>query len=146
MSKRKRLVSTFDKYLKIPILDKKHSTMIFRKRFFLSENNRSTRIFKQIETGKITEIICVSLEIIINNKWETIVYYDNVHGYLHRHERLSASDESETIATLGVRQKGTVRRLLKWAIRDISINYINYKKRFLKSSGFSKTEIWENMY
>ena len=120
--------------------------MIFRKRFFLSENNRSTRIFKQIETGKITEIICVSLEIVINSKWETIVYYDNVHGYLHRHERLSASDESETIATLGVRQKGTVRRLLKWAIRDISINYINYKKRFLKSSGFSKTEIWENMY
>lgn len=147
MSKRKKFVNEFKLLIKsIEKSQVNHKNEVFEKHFFLSENNRSTRVFKQIETGRITEIVCVSLDVLLNNEWETIVYYDNVHGILHRHERLSIIDRSDSIATISIRQKGTVRRLLKWAIKDITKNYDIYKKRFLRRSGFPKDEILYNIY
>ncbi len=146
MSKRKRQTASFIKYLRTSYTRKDHKKGIFGKHFYLSENNRVTRVYEKIETGKITEVVCVSLDINISANWETIVYYDNVHGSLHRHERLSIEDKSDSIVSIGIRQKGTVRRLLKWAIKDISLNYTNYKKRFLKRSNYSKSKILENLY
>jgi len=146
VSKRKRSIVDIREFSETFVSKEKHSEKISRNKFYLSDNNRSVRVFKQIETGKVIEIVCVSLEILIDKKWKTITYYDNIHGYLHRHERVSLSDESETIVVLGVRQKGSTRRLLRWAIKDITINYASYKKRFLKRSNYTKLEIWENMY
>lgn len=119
---------------------------VLAKPYHLSENNRITRVYRKLPSGEITTIICVSLDCLLNNKWRTILYYDNVHGYLHKHERLSLNDSSETISSQSVKKKGSQNELMKWAIKNISINYIFYKRKFLKNSGYSKFEIVTNLY
>jgi len=127
-------------------VDKLHQVSTFRRHFYLSDNNRVTRIYEQIETGRLVEIVCASLDTHFKGKWITIVRYDTHHGYMHKHERVSIENESTTVTILGVRQKGTRRRLLRWAIRDINTNYLVYKRKFLKRSGYSKNEIWFNLF
>ena len=53
---------------------------------------------------------------------------------MHRHTLVSLDDKTETIDTKGVKQKGTNKRLLSWAINDIKNNYIHYKKKVILRS------------
>ena len=103
--------------------------------FPLTEVDRLTKIYKLDQSGEISEITCVSLEIRIKEEWVTIVYYDSFHnGLLHRHVTLSMTDRSDSPTTEGVRKNGTQRELLTWAIKDIVQNYFYYKRRFFKRS------------
>ncbi|MEK7550430.1 MAG: hypothetical protein AAB535_01440 [Patescibacteria group bacterium] len=119
---------------------------VLAKPYHLSETNRITRVYRKLPTGEISAIICISLDCYFNRKWRTILYYDTVHGYLHRHERLSLKDMSETISTQNVKKKGSQNQLMNWVIRDISRNYISYKIKFLQNSGCSKSEIVTTIY
>lgn len=97
----------------------------------LSENNRITYIYKQIETGNIIEIVNASFEVKYLNKWITILRYDSHHGYMHRHRLITLDEETEIVDKIGVKQKGTTKRLLRWAIDDIKTNYIFYKRKII---------------
>lgn len=91
-------------------------------------------------------IVCVSLDCFINENWHTIIYYDSVHGELHRHEKFSLDGKTETITTFGIEQKGSQEMLMRWAIRDISDKHTSYKRRFLKNIGCNKVEVLYNLY
>lgn len=103
--------------------------------FPLTEVDRLTKIYKTNKDGEISEITCVSLEIKINKEWVTIVYYDSFHsGSLHKHVTVSMADRSDSPTTDGVRKKGTQRKLLTWAIKNIATNYFYYKRNFFRRS------------
>ena len=119
--------------------------IILKNSIFLTENNKINYIYKTSLTGKVIEVTNVSLEIYFKKKWVTILRYDNYHGYMHRHVSVSISDNSDTATVLNVRQKGTNRRLLRWAIDDIKERYLIYKTKFLERSGYSKLDIIDNL-
>jgi len=102
--------------------------------FILSENNKLIYIYKVKPTGKVIEVISVSLNIKVSKKWETIIYYDSTHGYMHRHRRIDLTTDDYIVDREGVRQRGTRRRLLRWAIEDLKKNYIYYKRSFIKNN------------
>lgn len=106
--------------------------------FPLTEVDRLTKIYKVNKAGEISEITCISLDIKVNNKWITIVYYDNFHNIiLHKHIRVSLQNTSDAPNTIGVPKKGTQRKQLTWAIKDIIANYSSYKEKFFKRSKLS---------
>lgn len=115
--------------------------------FPLTEIDRLTKIYKVNKDGKISEITCASLEIKINKEWITIVYYDSFHsGLLHKHVTVSMVDRSDSPTTDGVRKKGTQRKLLTWAIKDITTNYFYYKRNFFRRSKISFKDTIDMQY
>ena len=98
----------------------------------VSENNRLTYIYKESEIKKIIEIINVSFEVKYKHNWITILRYDTHHGYMHRHSLISLDEKTEIIDKIGIRQKGSSKRLLRWAIDDIKSNYISYKRKIIE--------------
>lgn len=115
--------------------------------FPLTEVDRLTKIYKVNKDGEIFEITCVSLEIKINEEWVTIVYYDNFHsGLLHKHITVSMADRSDSPTTAGVRKKGTQRKLLTWAIKDITTDYFYYKRNFFRRSKISFKDTIDMQY
>lgn len=111
---------------------RKQLLRIHRNDFRLSNNNRLTYVYKTENKGILIEVTNVSLEIQINNKWETIIRYDNAHGKLHRHTRITINSNADIVDYIGVKQKGSQKRLLGWAIDDIKKKYIIYKSKFLE--------------
>ena len=115
--------------------------------FPLTEVDGLTKIYKTNRDGEIYEITCVSLEIKINNEWITIIYYDSFHnGLLHKHVTVSMADRSDSPTTDGVRKKGTQRKLLTWAIKDITANYFYYKRNFFRRSKISFKDTIDMQY
>ena len=104
----------------------------------LSDTDRITYVFKyqkfKSKSIKVIEVTSVTYEIITDNKWMTIIYYDSTHGNLHRHIRISLINTSDTVTTKGVKKKGDHASWLKWAIKDLQNRYVYYKKEFLKRS------------
>jgi len=136
--KRKLLKKKNNKYAK-KILKTSEEFKISKQEHIITENNRITCIhkYKKVNRGKVEifEIICVSLEIRIKNKWKTIIYYDSSHdGNLHRHTKIAYPDESDITDQNNVKRKGTQEKLLEWAIKDIKNNFIVYRKNYLKRS------------
>lgn len=132
---------------KIKTLNSKKAPVkkVWRNYISLTQNNRITYVYHKKTTGKVTRLVCISLEMLYEEKWVTIMRYDDFHGYLHKHEIINLDGKSDTPTVLGVRQKGTNHRLLTWALKDIRNNYLIYKTRFLKRSGFNKDEITEQL-
>ena len=100
----------------------------------LSEHDMIIYMFETDEEGTITKIVNVSYQTYINNTWMTILRYDNEHGFLHRHMRISLCSQDEIISTAGVKKKGTPHNWLTWAIEDTKDRYFDYKRGFLKRS------------
>ena len=95
-----------------------------------------------IDSKKVKrEITSVSYECLINNKWVTIVYYDNDASHddrLHVHFKISyQNQEYEAPQSKNVRQRGTIRRLNTWAVEDLKNNYAIYKKKFIIRSNLT---------
>lgn len=116
--------------------NKKKQVMIshtHRTDFLLTTNNKLTYVYQTNIYGQMIEITCVSLEIQIEDKWKTVVYYDSTHNkQLHRHTYFSIETDTDVVDYFGVKKKGSQKRLLKWAIQDIKNNYLIYKKQFIK--------------
>lgn len=103
---------------------------------YLSDSDRITYKYKRDpKDNKISEVVNVSLDIKIKDRWMTIKRYDSSHGFLHKHTRISIDNNSEIVSTGGVRKKGKHSNWLTWAIKDIRGNFWNYKVAFLKRSG-----------
>lgn len=100
----------------------------------LTENDRVTYLYKKDRQNRIKEVINVSYELNIQNKWITIVRFDSTHGYLHRHIRISLTDSTEMISITGVKKKGDHPQWLTWAINALKRQYAMHKEAFLKRS------------
>lgn len=120
---------------------KKVPNQIIKNYLKLSENNHGTYIYKIDKNGTILEITCVSLEILIKNKWTTIVRYDTHHGQIHKHLRLSVKEKTTVVEECGFKKNADKKKLLTWAIKDITKNYIEYKKDFMDKCGLD-LELW----
>ena len=99
----------------------------------LSENNRLIYAYKISEDSEVKEVTSVSLNIKVNDDWVTIVYYDSFHhGILNRHTKIAYNFDNDIIDGNQVKQKGTQKQLLSWAINDLKRNYKYYKTAYLK--------------
>ena len=97
---------------------------------YLSDSDRITYVYKRDKEKKnILEVVNVSLEIKIKNKWLTIKRYDSSHGFLHRHTRISINDDSEIISVAGVKKSGKHSNWLTWSIKDIKAKFWFYKSK-----------------
>ena len=70
---------------------------IHKDSYLFSHEDRVSYIYETDNKNNILNIICVSHEINIDDKWITIVRYDSEHGYLHRHTKISIEDITETV-------------------------------------------------
>ena len=53
--------------------------------FSLSHEDRITYNYaRKSSTNEIVEVVNVSFEILIKEKWHTIIRYDSHHGFLHK--------------------------------------------------------------
>lgn len=101
----------------------------------LSHTDRITYVYTvDIKTKQTIEVINVSYEIKIDEKWITIIRYDSSHGYLHKHIRVSLENEQEITTRDRVVQKGDHKSWLTWAIDDIQKDFYEYRRLFFKRS------------
>jgi len=101
--------------------------------FLLSLEDRITYNYKKrFSTNEIVEVVNVSFEILIKGKWHTIIRYDSHHGYLHKHIRLTFSDEKTIVEQVNI--PGTHSDWLTWAINDLIENFMEYKKIFFEDN------------
>lgn len=112
--------------------------------FNMTPTDRVVNSYK-IDSRKIKrEITSVSYECLVNDKWVTIVYYDNDESHndrLHVHFKISYQNQDyEAPQSKNVRQKGTVKRLNTWAVEDLKNNYIIYKRKFFERSNLNELD------
>ncbi len=101
----------------------------------LGEEDKIISVHKHDNSREIHEVTSVSYSVKIREEWVTIVYYDSYHDQvLHRHTTNSYQDRSDVVTTDGVRRRGSQRKLLTWANKDLRENYVVYKEKFLKRS------------
>ncbi len=89
------------------------------------------------EKNNLRKIENISYEISINDKWEWVVRYDDHGGLgsLHRHIRVSLKDNSEVESSDGIKKYKNKDFELTWVCNDIKINYLNFRRKFLRNSG-----------
>ncbi len=77
----------------------------------LTTTDRLTYVYViDINTNKTIAVANVSYEIKIKEDWFTILRYDSVHGYLHKHNRISLDVRQETTTRDSIKQ---IRNSLK---------------------------------
>lgn len=113
--------------------DKKTKIKRIQNDFLFSQNNRVTYVYlRSLKDNAIVEIVTASYDILINEKWHTVIRYDSHHGYLHRHERLTLKDERSLIKRIEL--PGTHSDWLTWAIQDLLKNFEEYKQSFFDNN------------
>lgn len=139
--KKKKIVDTLDSCIETEqIVDNKEG-QIKSDYHLLSEKDRVTYIRLINSQNKISIVINVSYEVLIKNKWITIVRFDSSHGYLHRHLRISLEDPNTIIDSTSIIKKGAPDHWLPWAVKNLSRNYYEYKIGFCKRSKISILDI-----
>ena len=89
------------------------------------------------EKNRIRKIENISYEILIKNKWEWVVRYDDHGGIgpLHRHIRVSLQDEKSIESTGGIRKYKNKDHELTWVCNEIKRNHQIFRSKFLKNMG-----------
>lgn len=89
------------------------------------------------DNNKIRKIENISYEISIESKWEWIVRYDDHGGTgsLHRHYRVSLTDDREVESFTGIKRYKDKDYELTWVCNDIKKNYLVFRSKFLKNIG-----------
>lgn len=137
--KRRKIKQTIDECSNIKIQKNKWEIKI--NNYLLTDSDRLTYVYCINSKNKITEVINVSYELLINKKWITIVRFDSSHGYLHRHMRISLNDPNTTTDNINVIKKGNPSMWLTWAIKFTNKSYYDYKLGFCKRSKISIIDI-----
>ena len=90
------------------------------------------------DKNKIRKIENISYEILIKNKWEWIVRYDDHGGLgvLHKHTRISLKDNSDIESNIGIKKYKNKDHELTWTCKDIKRKYLIYRATILKKMGF----------
>ena len=87
--------------------------------------------------NKLRKIENISYEIRIKDKWEWIVRYDDHggKGLLHRHYRVSLTENQEIESSAGIKRYKNKDYELTWVCKDIKRNYLIFRTKFLKNMG-----------
>lgn len=112
-------------------------TKLVNQHFSLSPagDERVTYVYKvnSEDYDDVAEVTCVSYDVLLENEWVTVIYYDSHHGgILHRHEDHNLDKNTDLVSGERVKKKGSQKQLLTWAIRDLTKNYLTYKNKFLR--------------
>ena len=106
-----------------------------RQRYYLTDSDRITKVYKVNALSEICEVTCVSYEIEIEGKWITVVYFDNTHDkLLHRHIYISLDEYIDTIDADGLPKTTLSKKLLTWAIKHLNNAFAYYRRGFIKRS------------
>lgn len=89
------------------------------------------------EKNNLRKIENVSYEIYVHDKWEWVVRYDDHGGLgsLHRHVRISLSDDSNVESADRIKKYKYKNLELTWVIEEIKRDYLMRRLKFLKNSG-----------
>lgn len=89
------------------------------------------------EKNNLRKIENISYEININEKWEWVVRYDDHGGigFLHRHIRISLTDDSNVESADRIKKYKNKNYELTWVIKEIKRDYLVFRSKFLKNSG-----------
>ena len=122
--------------LVMPVLPEKTEKKEFEFTLNKSQTDKLHWCIEVNQKGHTVKIADITLVILINDEWQWIVRYDDHggQGFLHRHERISLQDESETTILLPIRKNGNKKKLTEWAIDDIRKRYLSYRRNFLAQS------------
>lgn len=149
LQKRKVFCILMGNKLKLPMKFKNKNKYIHKVKENKNDDFLSTKRREQVLTptdrliyvyivdtkiNRTIEVVNVSYEVKIEEEWPTIIRYDSAHGYLHKHIRISLTDEKETTTRDQVKQKGDPKLWLTWAIKDIQMNFTEYRRLFFKRS------------
>lgn len=89
------------------------------------------------EQNRLRKIENISYEINIKDRWEWVVRYDDhgSKGFLHRHFRVSLTDDREIESSAGIKRYKNKDHELTWVCKDIKKNYLIFRSKFLKNMG-----------
>lgn len=132
--RRKRRKNRPEKVFNIPVKREIKKVKTYQKSvaFTLTPEDQIIYIYECDENRKTTEVVNVSYQILLDSDWVSIIHFDSEHGYLHRHIKVSVSNDIEVVSTAGVVKKGSPRHWLTWAVEHLKKNYPDYRKNFLK--------------
>ena len=107
----------------------------------LAYGDRLTYVYGLDGAGHTIAVINVSYEILISKRWVTIIRMDSAHGFLHRHARFSLENEMANVENVSMPKKGTQKELLRWAIKNLSFHFYEYKIHFCKNSNIDISQL-----
>ena len=89
------------------------------------------------EKNRIIKIENISYEILIEDKWDWVVRYDDHGGKgpLHRHIRVSLQDERSIESAGGIKKYKNKDHELTWVCNEIKRNHQVFRSKFLKNMG-----------
>ena len=89
------------------------------------------------EKRMIRKIENISYEILVDDKWEWVVRYDDHggDGNLHRHVRITLGDNSDIPSEAGIKKYKNKNLARTWVFNEIRRNHIFFRKKLLKNSG-----------
>lgn len=102
--------------------------------FFLSDTDKLTCIYKIDQKGTPREVDSVTYSTKLGNSWETVVYFDDVHGFLHRHRRITLENETNSLDFPLGKNSNNHRKNLRHAMNDIEKNFYFYRRHLLKAN------------
>ena len=91
--------------------------------------------------NNIRKIENVSYEILIEERWEWVVRFDDHggQGNLHRHRRVSLKDEKVIEDNERIKRYTNKNHELTWVCnKDIKKNHLSYRMKFLRNSGLDR--------
>lgn len=91
-------------------------------------------IIKSDQNYKTQEVVSVTYVTKIGNNWEMVVYFDDVHGLLHRHRRINIENNIDSLDFPRGDNSSNHEVNLRHAINYISKNYYFYRRHLLKAS------------
>lgn len=118
--------------------NKKLKPKLFKKEFDISLGSYDSihLVWKTDEKGTPVKVVCISYDLMYENKWYTIIRFDTEHGPLHCHMRQSIKDDKEVLTPGNwIKKTGTVEEQLNWARDYIYKHHMNHRRGFLKRSG-----------
>jgi hypothetical protein len=128
-----RIIQSFNKPLPREDLHTQNGSV------FLNRASVDRITFSVLRNSKdnIRKIENISYEILIDNRWEWVVRYDDHGGLaqLHRHVRFSLEDARSVVSSYGIKNFKSKDGQLTWVCKDIKRNYLIFRRKFLKNSG-----------
>ncbi len=103
-------------------------------RYLLSETDLVTMVKKINSAGEIIRVVNVSYSIQYENKWIVIVRFDDFHGFLHRHTRISLENPGTIDESINIIKRGSPKKWLSWAAKYLNKNFYGYKVGFARRS------------
>lgn len=102
----------------------------------VSLNNRISFSVLRNKNNQVIIIENISYEILVGNKWEWVVRYDDHGGIglIHRHVRLNLNSSQEVESNLNMPKQDNKTDELTWVCKEIKGSFLKFRMEILKNS------------